>query len=441
MDLSRLRSKNPTVVQEYVEKKFKSFKGLRYTRSGRIKKVDAYYVAAAGSPHGQDVIQSVYQTVFGELYDDEDAVRRADKAVKKKPEKVKVESSAWLDEQTDAQEDLENALATLKRWKSPLVKEYEGGEEFFAKLRTLVSTVDKTICDTTQFKSEFAADCRAEITSSVAMTKEEVSAAFDLMVGFQQNASCTFETRSLDWGAINAKLEQSFKAGAWANGEAKARMTQAGFTAEAQAAIAIGAQFSLEGELKWTKGKGALVLSGDGEIFLGAEAHGELKIKGNALEGLELAIAAGAFAGFKASVSGAFAFEYGGNKIASVAASAGVTFGAGGEFSAKLSAPIFGPTTFAIDANVAVGLGVNTDIEVAINFNEAALAASQSFRQVVYWRTMAKGWDSSLMEQDARNLFYLKKAIARLEAELADMTAKIDSFNAVPMEERSLLMG
>jgi hypothetical protein len=185
----------------------------------------------------------------------------------------------------------------------------------------------------------------------------------------------------------------------------------------------------------------ALVLSGDGEIFLGAEAHGEMKIKGNALEGLEIAIAAGAFAGFKANVSGAFAFDYGGNKIASVEASAGVTFGAGGEFSAKLSAPIFGPTTFAIEANVAVGLEVNTDIEVAIDFNEAALAASQSLRQVVYWRTMAKDWDSSLMDQDAKNLFYLKRAIARLEAELTDMTAKIESFNAVPMEERSPVDG
>jgi hypothetical protein len=441
MDLNKLRSNNPTVVQEYVEKKFKSFKGLRYTRSGRIKKIDAYYVAAAGSPHGQDVIESVYQTVFGELYDDEDAIRRAEKAAAKKPEKVKVESNAWLGEQTDEQEKLESALAKLKHWKSPSVKGYEGGEEFFAKLRTLVSTVDKTICDTTQFKSEFAADCRAEITSNVAMTKEEVSAAFDLMVGFQQNASCTFETRSQNWGEINAKLEQSFKAGGWANGEARARMMKLGFSAEAQAAIAIGAQFSLEGELKWTKGKNALVLSGDGEIFLGAEAHGELKIKASALEGLALAIAVGAFAGFKANVSGAFGFEYGGNKVASVEASAGVTFGAGGEFSVQLAAPIFGPTTFAIEANAAVGLGVNTDIQVAIDFNEAALATSQSFRQVVYWRTMAKGWDSSLMDQDARNLFYLNKAIARVEAELTDMTAKIDSFNAVPMEERSLLMG
>jgi hypothetical protein len=119
-----------------------------------------------------------FKALVDEMYDDEDAVRRADKAVKKKPEKIKIESGAWLDEQTDAQEDLENALA----------------------------------------------------------------------------ASCTFETRSLDWGAINAKLEQSFKAGAWANGEAKARMTKAGFSAEAQAAIAIGAQFSLEGELKWFHG-------------------------------------------------------------------------------------------------------------------------------------------------------------------------------------------
>jgi hypothetical protein len=441
MDLSKLRSKNPSVVQEYVEKKFKSFKGLRYPRSSRIKKVDAYYVAAAGSPHGQDVIESVYQSVFGEVYDDEDAIRRADKAAAKKPEKVKIESSAWLDKQTDYQEKVENALANLKRWKSPSVKAYEGGEEFFGELRTLVSTVDKTICDTTQFKSEFAADCRAEITSNVAITKEEVSAAFDLMVGFQQNASCTFETRSQNWGEINAKLEQSFKAGFWANGEAKARMTKAGFSAEAQAAIAIGAQFSVQGELKWTRGKGALVLSGDGEIFLGAEAHGEMKLTASALNGLELAIDAGAFAGFKANVSGAFAFEYGGNEIASVAASAGITFGAGGEFSAKLSAPIFGPSTFAIEANVAVGLGVNTDIQVAIDFNEAALAASQSFRQVVYWRTMAKGWDSSLMDLDARNLFYLNKAIARLEAELIDSTAKIKSFNDVPMEERSLLMG
>lgn len=86
-------------------------------------------------------------------------------------------------------------------------------------------------------------------------------------------------------------------------------------------------------------------------------------------------------------------------------------------------------------------MGANSDIEVAIDFNEAALAASQSFRQVVYWRTMGKGWDSSLMDQDAQKLFYLKKAIARLEAEFTDMTAKIESFNAVPMEERSPVDG
>jgi hypothetical protein len=45
------------------------------------------------------------------------------------------------------------------------------------------------------------------------------------------------------------------------------------------------------------------------------------------------------------------------------------------------------------------------------------------------------------MDQNAKNLFYLKRAIARLEAELTDLTANIESFNAVPMEERSPVDG
>ena len=73
-----------------------------------------------------------------------------------------------------------------------------------------------------------------------------VSAQFEGMIGIQQNASVTFEAYSANWGEINAKLEEEFKAGIWTSGEAKAKIEKLGFSAEVQAAIAIGAQWRRE---------------------------------------------------------------------------------------------------------------------------------------------------------------------------------------------------
>jgi hypothetical protein len=59
---------------------------------------------------------------------------------------------------------------------------------------------------------------------------------------------------------------------------------------------------------------------------------------------------------------------------------------------------------------------------------------------MVYWRTMARGYEAVLMESDAKNLHYLKKCIARLEAEIADTDDLVNSYKNTPMEKRSLLM-
>lgn len=436
MNLAKLNSRDTEVVEEYVRKKFKSFAGFTYSKSTRMRKCEEYYIAAADTPASQAVIERVYQEVFKQVLDIDRARQRV--AAAKKPGKHKVESSAWLEMQEDRGNEISEALDKLRRWKAE--GDYQMGEAFFAELCTTVAFVDESICDTMNFQTEYSAQCRAHIGHEVTLTKKEIEAQFDLMLGVTQNASCSFETRVGNWGEINAKLEESFKAGAWANGEAKAKLGRMGFSAEVQAAIAIGAQLNVEGQLAWSKGRAQLALGGEGELFVGARAGGEAKLSVNALKGINMALKAGAFAGFSAEVTGTCAFSYDGKTIASVAGSAAITFGAGAEFEASLKAPIFGPTSISIGANLTLGLGSEVKTEVAINFSEAALAASENFRKVVYWRTLARGYQMTLMNSDARNLYYLNKAIARLEAELANTAETIESFAKVPMEKRSLLM-
>ena len=91
-------------------------------------------------------------------------------------------------------------------------------------------------------------------------------------------------------------------------------------------------------------------------------------------------------------------------------------------------------------SELTVGIGGATAVEVEINFSEIALAANQNFKQVVYWRTMARGYEMTLMNSDAKNLYYLKKCIARLTEESIDTRSSIASYQNTPVEKRRLLI-
>jgi hypothetical protein len=435
MNLQKLRSKDPSVVEDYVTRKFKRFNRFTYTKKTRISKCIQYWIAADGSMHGQAVIERVYQQIFRQLFPEEEA-----EIIKKKASSgpSKIESSEALDRMETRRDALAKTLITLERWK--LTQAYQEGERFMSSLQSEVAEFDESVLNPTEFSTEFSQACKAQITSSVELTPEEVSARFDLLVGFQQSAALRFEAASVDWGVVSGKLEEAFKAGIWANGSAKASMSKLGFSAELQAAIAMGAQLNVEGELAWSKGKGKLSLGGKGEVFVGGRASGEAKLSLHARKGLEASIKAGAFAGFSAEVTGSCEFTYDGKSLAKVAATAGVTFGAGAEFAASIKAPIFGPTRIEFDANLTVGLGVAAKAEVEINFSETALAASQQFRTVVYWRTLARGYEMTLMNSDARNLYYLNKAIRYVKNELNSADEAVTSFNKVPMDKRPLLV-
>ena len=163
MNLSKLNNSDAEIVRDYVRRKFKAFKGLRYLRKTRIKKVDAYYIAAGAGPHGRPIIKSVYEEVFGELFDEDEPLERARAAQAKKPEVVLIESQAWLEKQDDYREEVEKAIADLKRWQEK--QDWQLGEGFFARLVERVSFVDDKICDQTQFRTEFSSQCKAAIGS------------------------------------------------------------------------------------------------------------------------------------------------------------------------------------------------------------------------------------------------------------------------------------
>ena len=144
------------------------------------------------------------------------------------------------------------------------------------------------------------------------------------------------------------------------------------------------------------------------------------------------------FLSFKAE--GSCSFVYGEATLASVTGSASIDFGVGATFEASIKAPIFGPTSISLESGVTMGIGSTVSVEMEIDFDEVALASSRAFKQVVYWRTMARGYEMGLMDSDAKNLYYLKKAIARLEEELESTEGVIDGYNKTPIEKRRLLM-
>ncbi len=442
MDLNKLNSRDPTVVEKYVTTKFKELKANRFLRRGnRNKKCTEYYISAGDGPHGRSTIKRVYDSVFyPEFFEESEPLERAAQALARKPEKFMIESSAWFSGKGEDADEIDAALIELKGWLKR--NDWQEGESFFARLERRVAFLDDKLCDKSQFQSEFSRECGAAIICDTAVTAEEAKASYDLMVGFKQDAKWSFEARSTNWGLYNAKLEQSFQAGAWTAGSAEAQMTKLGFSAEAQAAIAVGALLNIEGQLSWTKkpGGGGVQLGGSAQVFGGARAEASVMLSASARKGFQAAVAAGAFAGLEFKAEGSCAFVYGDKVLAKTVGSASINFGLGAEFSASIAAPIFGPTVISVASELTVGIGGATAVEVEINFSEIALAANQNFKQVVYWRTMARGYEMTLMNSDAKNLYYLKKCIARLTEESIDTRSSIASYQNTPVEKRRLLI-
>ena len=175
-------------------------------------------------------------------------------------------------------------------------------------------------------------------------------------------------------------------------------------------------------------------------MFAGARGNAAMKLSASARDGLEAAISAGAFVGLSASIEGSCALLYDDRQLASVQASAEITFGAGVTFAASLKQPIFGATEISFDTNVTLGLGTGVAAQVEIDFTEIYLAGQEQFRNVIYLPTIAKGYSPALMTQDRKNKHYLKKAITALGSEQEEIEETVVSFKNMNPEKQPLLM-
>jgi hypothetical protein len=160
---------------------------------------------------------------------------------------VKVESGAWLEQQNEYLEKTQRVLTLLQKREEQ--REYQMGEDFFLQLQQEVAFLSEDIRDPVSFGSEFAAMRIKRLTSTHDVGPRSLNAEFDAMLGFEQHAAMKFECYHPSCGALTGRIEELFKAGVRTTGSAKAKMMQLGFSAELQAAIAIGAQLNLSGDL------------------------------------------------------------------------------------------------------------------------------------------------------------------------------------------------
>jgi len=417
MDIDKLCSTNPAASRRYVHDKFTRFNGVFYPKSVQERKCVEYYLAAEGPPDRQEVVDGVYQEVFKQLFPIEKA-----EAMSEAPRKR--ETGAWLKHKQEELAEARRTLGLLRDWKER--QEYQMGEDFMLELRDAVSFLTDDLTAEEGLHTEFEAFRVASLTRTRVLGADSVDAEFDAMIGLKQNASLSFVAASDNFGRLNATLEESFRAGAWANGKAKAKMFELGLTAEMQLAVALGVQLEIKGDLSWTKGAVGLGLQGTADVFAGARGagargEGEFKFSVHALKGIEASLKAGAFAGFMAEASGTCTFSYHGQKLVSATGKAGVTFGVGAEFAASLKAPIFGPTEVSFSANATLLTGATTSTSVAINFGGIYLAGKSDFQRLMYLPTIARGYKMDLMTQEAENLFYLNKCIVRVTGHIEEL--------------------
>jgi len=392
MNTTLLESESGDGVQTYLTKKFKEFKSGFYTKESRRAKCIRYYVAASNANRG--TVESIYEGVFKEAFPIGQAKKYLAKLQRQASGPLLVGTGEYIAHKHDRISKGEALLAQLNQWKAD--GEYQMGERFFTQLMDAVGKYDKGLISATEFQAEWEINRVANLTGSFSKTAKQVSTEWDGMLGIKQHAGVSFKADVGRWGEISAKLEESFKAGSWTKGSASAEMHKLGFSAEVQVAVAMGLELNMDGSATWKKDKVGIDLSGNMNLFVGAQASLQGNLSVNALKGLAASFELNAFAGFSASVTGTAAFTYADKELVSATATAYVLFGVGGNVSGSINAPIFGPTQIAFSRQVAVGLGHGVSCSTAINFSEIAMASSEQFRKLAYLPTLAQGtiWTS-----------------------------------------------
>lgn len=431
-----LQSTNPDEVREYVNRKFKIFDSWTYTKDRRDRKCVNYYLCASDA--NKRYVEAAYFTVFRMQFPKNLATQVQSDLNRKASGPVKVERSEWLGRKKDRRESAQQLLNELIRWKEN--GDYQEGEKFFIQLQSRVAEFDPSLVKPSEFLTEKELKRVATLTGKTTRTAKEIQAEFEGMVGIRQSAKVTFQADREKWGQINTALSEDFKMGAWTSGSAKAALKKTGFSVEAQAAVAIGGELNIDGSCTWKLANHGLDLSGNCNLFAGAQASFDATLSADLFKGVNASLQMGAFAGVQASVTGKCAFTYEDKTLVAADATASVQFGVGGTVSGQLQVPIFGATQIGFSTSAALGLGYGVSSNTEIHFAQIYLAGKEDFRKLVYLPTIAKGYRMDLMTQDAKNLHYLEKCIARIGDGVTGLEEEITSAKKGPVEKQSLLM-
>ena len=390
MNLQQLQNDNVEVARTYALKKFIMFMKLKEGK--REQKVAQYYDAVRYMPKHARVVAEAYTAVYHKPIDDD-----------------RGPVGYHLDV-------IGRDLQQLKDWESN--GDWQEGEDFLRKLKELMLAYDVSACEDNVVKKDFGVQAKKAMTGSGVLTSEEVGGEFDAMLGLQQTASLSFVART-DMGELTAKLEESLKLGAWAQGQAAAKMSAAGMSAEMQFTAAVGGELNIDGMMSWSKGDAALKLGGNVKVFGGARGSVGLKLSAESKGKFEASIEAGCFAGLEISCSGDGAFIYADEEVLSAAAELSLKLGVGAQFAASYASSIFGPTEVALDMGVAMGIGMGSSATVAVSFAAMHLLGKDAFRTVLYLPTLAQGYKMELMTNDSKNRYFLKRSQAKLVEEIA----------------------
>jgi len=436
MRVDILQSNNPQEVSTYLDKKFKVFNGWTYSKDRREKKCVNYYLCA--SDGNKRLVEDAYFRIYKSTFPRSRAAQVQADLDRKAAGPVMLERSEWIGRKSDRLESSQQLLDDLIRWKEN--GDYQEGERFYFQLQSRVAKFDPSLVNPEEFLTESELRRVARLTGTTTRSAKEVQAEFEGMIGIQQKAGISFEAYNPKWGQINAALKEDFKAGVWGSGNARAALTKRGFDLEAQVAVAIGAELNIDGSCTWELAKHGLDLKGNCNLFAGANASFSSKLSADLFKGINASLEMDAFVGLKASLTGDCALTYDGKTMIGANATASLTIGVGGSLSGSLRVPIFGATEIGFSTTAAIGLGFGVSTETKINFSQIYLAGKEDFRRIMYLPTIAKGYRMDLMTQDAKNLHYLEKCIARIGEGVNGMQEQLASVKSVPEEKQSLLM-
>lgn len=431
-----LQSSNSDEVREYVNRKFRSFDSWTYTKDRRDRKCVNYYLCASDT--NKRYVEAAYFTVFKAQFPKNLASQVQTDLDRKASGPVRIERSEWVGRRKDRREAAQQLLKQLVQWKEN--GDYQEGEKFFIQLQSRVAEFDPSLVKPTEFLTEKELKRVATLTGKTTRSAKEVQAEFEGMVGIRQSAKVSFEAYHQNWGQINTALSEDFKLGAWTSGSAKAALKKTGFSVETQAAVAIGGELNIDGACTWKLAQHGLDLSGNCNLFAGAQGSFDASLSADLFKGVNASLQMGAFAGVQASLTGKCAFTYDDKTLVSADATASIQFGVGGTVSGQLQIPIFGATQIGFSTSASLGLGYGVSTNTSIHFAQIYLAGKEDFRKLIYLPTIAKGYRMDLMTQDAKNLHYLEKCIARIGDGVTALDEEITSAKKGPVEKQSLLM-